>query len=94
MRALEKAGYIKVITPISTPRCWLRGDGLRVRRIEQPGRCRSEEFEEQVRGWPMVRECHMLSGEGRFHHQGRGQDLSAFQSFITDTLTAAKMWPA
>ena len=47
-------------------------------------------FEERVRSWPEVRECHMLSGEVDFLLKCVATDLSAFQSFITDTLTAEK----
>ncbi len=47
-------------------------------------------FAESTRRWPQVRECHMLSGEVDFLLKCVAQDLSAFQSFITDTLTAEK----
>ena len=45
-------------------------------------------FEERVRGWPEVRECHMLSGEVDFMLKCVATDLSAFQSFVTETVTA------
>ena len=47
-------------------------------------------FEAQVRAWPAVRECHMLSGEVDFLLKCVAKDLSAFQTFITETLTAEK----
>ena len=47
-------------------------------------------FEERVRSWPQVRECYMLSGEVDFLLKCVAKDLAAFQSFITETLTAAK----
>ena len=47
-------------------------------------------FEESARRWPEVRECHMLSGEVDFILKCVARDLSAFQSFITDTVTAEK----
>jgi DNA-binding Lrp family transcriptional regulator len=46
-------------------------------------------FEEQIRGWPMVRECYMLSGEVDFVLKCVARDLSEFQSFVTE-LTALK----
>ena len=49
-----------------------------------------KKFEEQARSWPQVRECYMLSGEVDFLLKCVAKDLSAFQSFITETLTAAK----
>ena len=49
-----------------------------------------EAFEARVGAWPEVRECHMLSGEVDFILKCVARDLSAFQSFITDTVTAQK----
>lgn len=47
-------------------------------------------FEEQVRAWPQVRSCHMLSGEVDFILLCVARDLSEFQTFVTEKLTAAK----
>ena len=46
-------------------------------------------FEERVRSWPIVRECHMLSGEIDFVLKCIAPDLTAFQKFIIEELTAA-----
>lgn len=46
-------------------------------------------FEETVAGWPIVRECHMLSGEIDFILKCIAPDLAAFQHFIIHDLTAA-----
>lgn len=46
-------------------------------------------FENQCRGWPLVRECHMLNGEIDFLLKCVAPDLSTFQSFLTGKLTAA-----
>ncbi len=46
-------------------------------------------FEDQVRSWPLVRECHMLSGEVDFMLKCVAPDLSHFQDFIIQELTAA-----
>lgn len=46
-------------------------------------------FEDQARGWPLVRECHMLNGEIDFLLKCVAPDLSSFQSFLTGHLTAA-----
>ncbi len=46
-------------------------------------------FEARCRGWPLVRECHMLNGEVDFILKCVAPDLSTFQSFLTgDLLTA------
>ncbi|MDU8928651.1 Lrp/AsnC family transcriptional regulator [Alisedimentitalea sp. MJ-SS2] len=46
-------------------------------------------FEDRCRGWPLVRECHMLNGEVDFILKCVAPDLSTFQSFLTEELTAA-----
>ncbi len=46
-------------------------------------------FEALARGWPLVRECHMLNGEIDFILKCTAPDLSTFQSFLTEALTAA-----
>ena len=47
-------------------------------------------FQQLVAEIPEVRECHMLSGEVDFILKCVARDLSAFQSFITNTVTAEK----
>ncbi|MBY5974478.1 Leucine-responsive regulatory protein [Pseudooceanicola marinus] len=47
-------------------------------------------FEMRCRGWPLVRECHMLNGEVDFILKCVAPDLSTFQSFLTSELTAAE----
>lgn len=46
-------------------------------------------FENRVLGWPLVRECHMLSGEVDYMLKCVARDLTAFQDFILRDLTAA-----
>ena len=46
-------------------------------------------FEERCRGWPLVRECHMLNGEVDFILKCVAPDLRSFQTFLTEELTAA-----
>jgi DNA-binding Lrp family transcriptional regulator len=46
-------------------------------------------FEAQCRQWPLVRECHMLNGEIDFILKCVAPDLSSFQTFLTEQLTAA-----
>jgi len=47
-------------------------------------------FEQQARAWPLVRECHMLNGEIDFILKCVAPDLSTFQTFLTEELTAAE----
>ena len=46
-------------------------------------------FEARCLEWPLVRECHMLNGEVDFILKCVAPDLSTFQRFLTDDLTAA-----
>lgn len=46
------------------------------------------EFEELCKGWPLVRECHMLYGEIDFLLKCVSPNLLTFQTFLTDQLTA------
>ena len=46
-------------------------------------------FEDRCRAWPLVRECHMLNGEVDFILKCVAPDLSTFQRFLTEELTAA-----
>ena len=46
-------------------------------------------FEAKCREWPLVRECHMLNGEIDFILKCVAPDLSTFQTFLTEELTAA-----
>ena len=47
-------------------------------------------FEKRCRAWPLVRECHMLNGEVDFILKCVAPDLSTFQTFLTEQLTAAE----
>lgn len=47
-------------------------------------------FEEKVRDWPLVRECHMLQGETDFLLKVVARDLDSYNRFLTNELTAAK----
>jgi DNA-binding Lrp family transcriptional regulator len=47
-------------------------------------------FEARCEDWPLVRECHMLNGEIDFILKCVAPDLSTFQTFLTEKLTAAE----
>jgi DNA-binding Lrp family transcriptional regulator len=46
-------------------------------------------FENRVLAWPLVRECYIVSGETDFILKCVAPDLSTFQGFIINDLTAA-----
>ena len=49
-----------------------------------------EAFEDLVRSWPEVRECHMLAGETDFLLKVVAEDWESYQEFLTTKLTAAE----
>ena len=46
-------------------------------------------FENRVLGWPLVRECYMMSGETDYILRCVAPDLGTFQDFVIKELTAA-----
>lgn len=46
-------------------------------------------FAERTRGWPVVRQAWMVSGESDFMLHCVATDLAAFQSFVIEQLTSA-----
>jgi DNA-binding Lrp family transcriptional regulator len=47
-------------------------------------------FAERTRGWPIVRDAWMVSGESDFLLHCVASDLSTFQSFVIEVLTSAE----
>ncbi|MEM7774460.1 MAG: Lrp/AsnC family transcriptional regulator [Pseudomonadota bacterium] len=45
-------------------------------------------FEDRALGWAMVREAHMLSGESDYILKCVARDLTAFQDFLLNTVSA------
>jgi DNA-binding Lrp family transcriptional regulator len=91
MRALEKAGYIRGYHADLDPKhLGYEVSAFVFVGLSSQADADLKRFEEQVRSWPEVRECYMLSGEVDFLLKCVAKDLSSFQSFITNTLTSAK----
>jgi DNA-binding Lrp family transcriptional regulator len=91
VRALEKAGFIRGYhAELDGKALGYEVMGFAFVGLSSQAESDLRRFEEQVRGWPEVRECHMLSGEVDFLMKIVARDLSSFQSFVTDRLTAAK----
>ncbi len=90
VRTLEEAGYIRGYHADVDPRLL----GFEVQVFAMVGLQSQAEadltaFETRCHGWPLVRECHMLNGEVDFILKCVAPDLSTFQSFLTEQLTAA-----
>lgn len=91
MRALEKAGLIQGYHAVLNGKAL----GYPVTGFIFVGLASQKDadlkhFEERVRSWPEVRECHMLSGEVDFLLKCVARDLSHFQDFVTETVTAER----
>ncbi len=90
VRALEEEGYIKGYHANLNQEAL--GYGLTVFAmvgLHSQAETDLQAFEEQVLGWPMVRECFMLNGEIDFILKIVAHDLAAFQHFLTGHLTPA-----
>jgi DNA-binding Lrp family transcriptional regulator len=90
VRALEESGYIRGYHADINPEAL----GFGVTIFAQVGLASQAEgdlkaFEELVRGWPEVRECHMLAGETDFLLKVVATDWDAYQKFLTTQLTTA-----
>lgn len=90
VRALEQAGFIKGFHAALDPQKL----GFEVTvfaqvRLRSQAEADLRAFEELARGWPVVRECHMLNGEVDFILKCVAADLKAFQRFLTESLTPA-----
>ncbi len=91
MRALEKAGFIKGYhADLDGKSLGFEVTGFAFVGLSSQADADLKRFEEQVRNWPQVRECYMLSGEVDFILKCVARDFSSFQTFMTETLTAAK----
>ena len=91
VRALEQDGYIRGYHADLDPRAL----GYEVTAFAFVGLTSQAEpdlkaFEEQAALWPIVRECYMMSGEVDFVLKCVAHDLGEWQSFVTQTLTAAR----
>jgi DNA-binding Lrp family transcriptional regulator len=89
LRALERAGYIKGYRALLDGK--LLGYDIIVFalvHLSSQADADLKQFEEFVRGQPLVRECWMLSGEIDFILKCVAPDLKTFQSFVVE-LTAA-----
>ena len=90
VRALKESGYIRGYHADINPEAL--GFGVTV--FAQVGLASQAEadlkaFEELVRAWPEVRECHMLAGETDFLLKVVAVDWDAYQKFLTTQLTTA-----
>lgn len=90
VRALEESGVIKGYHAEIEPAAL--GYGISV--WAQVGLANQSEtdlkkFEDLIKGWPLVRECYLVSGEADYILKIVAADWDAYQKFLTQQLTSA-----
>lgn len=90
VRALERAGLIQGYhADLDTRALGYEVTVFAMVGLHSQAEADLQAFESLVASWPMVRECHMLNGEIDFILKIVAPDLSTFQTFLTENLTAA-----
>ncbi len=90
VRALESAGLITGYTALlDEPALGFTLTAFVMVRLHAQAEADLRAFENRVLAWPLVREAHMLSGETDYLLHCVAPDLTAFQRFILDEVTAA-----
>lgn len=91
MRTLEEAGFIKGYhAKVDARELGFEVQVFAMVGLQSQAEADLSKFEQRCREWPLVRECHMLNGEVDFILKCVAPDLSTFQSFLTEQLTAAE----
>ncbi|SDE16326.1 DNA-binding transcriptional regulator, Lrp family [Paracoccus isoporae] len=90
VRVLEEAGYIRGYhADVDAKTLGFEVKVFAMVRLQNQSERDLAEFEHRAQGWPLVRECHMLNGEIDFILKCVAPDLTSFQRFLTERLTAA-----
>ncbi|SDN62748.1 DNA-binding transcriptional regulator, Lrp family [Lutimaribacter pacificus] len=91
VRTLEEAGYIRGYhAKVDARELGFEVQVFAMVGLQSQAEADLSKFEQRCRDWPLVRECHMLNGEVDFILKCVAPDLSTFQSFLTEELTAAE----
>ncbi len=90
VRALEEAGLIAGYTVLlDEPALGFSLTAFAMVGLHNQAEAELRAFENLVLGWPLVREAYMLSGESDYVLKCVAPDLTAFQDFVLNALTAA-----
>lgn len=90
VRALEEAGVIKGYHADIDAQTL--GFGITVFAqvgLDNQAEADLQKFEEQVKQWPLVRECYLVSGEADYILKIVAEDWDSYQKFLTTHLTTA-----
>lgn len=90
VRALEEAGFITGYTAlVDEARLGFEVTAFALVRLHNQAEADLRAFENLVLGWPVVREACMLAGESDYILKCVATDMTAFQDFVLNELTAA-----
>jgi len=90
IRALEKSGFIKGYhAELDGKALGFEVTGFVFVGLASQKDADLKHFEERVRSWPEVRECHMLAGEADFLLKIVAETWDEYQKFLTTRLTSA-----
>ena len=90
VRTLEESGYIRGYhAEVDARELGFEVQVFAMVGLQSQAEADLSAFETRCRNWPLVRECHMLNGEVDFILKCVAPDLSTFQRFLTEELTAA-----
>lgn len=90
VRTLEELGYIRGFhADVNARKLGFEVQVFAMVGLQSQAEVDLAAFESRCRDWPLVRECHMLNGEVDFILKCVAPDLSTFQTFLTEQLTAA-----
>lgn len=90
VRALEEAGYIKSYhAKVDAAALGYSVTVFAMVKLTSQAEQDINQFEKRVREWPMVRECHMLTGETDYILKIAAKDWDSYQNFLTHDLIAA-----
>lgn len=91
VRTLEDAGFIRGYhADVDTRELGFEVQVFAMVGLQSQAEADLSKFEARCREWSLVRECHMLNGEVDFILKCVAPDLSTFQNFLTEELTAAE----
>ena len=90
VRALEEAGLVAGYTVLlDEPALGFNLTAFAMVGLHNQTEAELRAFENLVLSWPLVREAYMLSGESDYMLKCVAPDLTAFQDFVLNALTAA-----